>query len=198
MRDFYWFSDFVPRWAAAQGRTDAYLDPVLRFERIQADLLGNEHSASAARDCKARLQEHPVTGDRSMDAFYPRLGAQTRLAAYGCNIPDVVRLLTTGGALPELPPGPAVTLLCTREPGKRALRFIRINDQTRDLLQLCDGSRSTGAVIASIARDRGRDVPDEALAQGCRRILVKMADLFMVVFTPSPHAPEENACVSVP
>lgn len=180
MRDFFWFHDHVQAWAGRPPR-DLLLDDILRFERLQAELLADEAAAQDARALEAALRARPLVGGAALDDLVPRLGAHVRLAVFSCQVQDAIRALTTGVPLDDAALGPPLRLLMTREPRRRLVRHVQINDRTHALLDLCDGARSTRAIAAALAGGP----PPAAVLDGCRDLLLRMASLSMVVLAPA-------------
>lgn len=191
VRDCQWFHAHVARWAEGRGDAGPHLAPILAFEEVQGELLADEDAAASARACaerNLRLAEALGADQGLVPALRPVLGEHHRFVAFPCDIVDLVRRVTEKLELPEQPPAPPTTLMIAREPGRRSIRFIRVNERTRWLLERCDGERSVAELVRDFRQTWSPQLPDAAVFDGVWRLLSGVRAMDMLSFELPPTA----------
>lgn len=185
VRDCRWFHDFVETWVRAQGKRSAYLAPVLQFERAQAKLLSDDDAAAAARACQEQIAALPFD-QVDLPNLYPTLGRHLDIVTFEFDVVAIVRCISSGAPLPETPPGPGATLLIAREPGRRSIRYVRLNERTRWLIARCNGSETVAELMFAFRREWDPSLTDAALIDGVWGVLSAMLTLEVLSFSTQP------------
>ncbi|MEO0973721.1 MAG: hypothetical protein AAFX85_11555 [Pseudomonadota bacterium] len=185
VRDCQWFHAHIASWA--EGREDAgpHLSVVLAFEQVQGELLADEAAAASARACAERNQRlaTALRVDSSLvPGLRPTLGTHHRFVDFPCDVIDLIRYVTEKRPLPEsLVPSP-MTLMVAREPARRSIRYIRVNERTCWLLERCDGERRVAELVQDFRKRWAPDLSDDDAFGGVWRLLHGVCAMDMLSF----------------
>ena len=191
MRDGFWMLGLLDRMLA-EGETCRHLAEVVRFERAELTLLSTValvESAKAFRrafdasvamlpqaaSASAPPQAAPRPAVEEVLAARPRLGQHARVLRFACNVVELVRRLLEKASLDEIRAQPTLVLF-SKAPGFRNVHHLAINERTRRLIELCDGTRTTAELAALLSpgaagEDSGRQ------AAGCAEVVWRLAEL---------------------
>ena len=181
IRDGVWLTEMLQRMVAA-GELDApYLEDVARFERQMLAVTSFYDTVNSAVEFQKAYEAWPEPTPEEMLAAMPRRGIHAAVESFSCDVTQIVRQLAADGDLPELEPQPT-HLLFSKVPGWRNVRYARINDLTRELLELCDGTRSTREIVARLVRQGHLERDPEQLTPSCLEILSRFYQLLTITF----------------
>jgi hypothetical protein len=159
------FATLVLGLLAAGELGPEYLGDVVVFERAMSHLWNSEEAWRSAEELAllARLQPSSPSADDVL-ASVPRLGEHVTVGVFDYDVVDLTDRLTRG-EVPESPPRQPTIIVLTRAVDGSGIRRQRVNGLTRDLLSLCDGTRTGQAVVGELA---GRASAERTVAVLCR------------------------------
>jgi hypothetical protein len=101
----------------------------------------------------------------------PRLGGHVRVLPFDCDIVAVIAQVESGSAGPPVSGEPAWVMF-VKKPGLAKVVVQALNPALRDVLELCDGTRTTAEILAvAISRHATEDMPEQAVREDCRAVL---------------------------
>lgn len=173
IRDFFWFTDLVGRMLERGEISCDYLEGVLRCERLQGQLSSTPEALRSARRARAASAARRELSPPEVLAGRPRLGAHAVVETFSHDIVRIMRCLTQGEQLPVLQPS-TTTLLLVKTVGWRRVQVVSINDLTRRLIALCDGTRTTAEIAQAVAGEGSGPMELARVTEGCVGILHEM------------------------
>ncbi len=182
VRDGFWMLGLLDRMIA-EGETCRHLAEVVRFERAELTLLSTVALVESAKAFRRAFEASVSTGpqaalrpaEEEVLAARPRVGPHARVLRFACNVVELVRRLLEKASLDEIRAQPTLVLF-SKAPGFRNVHHLAINERTRRLLELCDGTRTTAEIAALLSpRVAGEDARRHAA--GCAEVVWRLAEL---------------------
>lgn len=188
VRDGFWLIDLARRMDADGTVELPHVEDVGRFERIMLTLSSYQEPVDTCNAFAEARQEWPEPTAEEILVSYPRLGAHTEIASFAGPVVDVVGALARGEPLPPEPlPGDEPQLiLFAKAPGWRNIHTMRIGPRSRDLLELCDGTRTARQLSAHLLRGSMMEVDPDKHAEGLVGTLGQLYQLNAVTFDRAP------------
>ncbi|MDC0707556.1 DUF692 family protein [Stigmatella sp. ncwal1] len=180
VRDGFWFLRMLDQVLVERPELLTPLGDIVRFERAQLELSSTVAPVQSAKDFRQAYEATPAPGTEALLAARPRTGPHVRVERFGCDVVELVRRINAGQD-PQEVPGTATAVLFTKAPGFRNVRHLAINERTRSLLALCDGTRTTVEIAAQLSRSAGSGKPQEALA--CAEVIRRLHELNALTLT---------------
>lgn len=180
VRDGFWFLRMLDQVLVERPELRTPLGDIVRFERTQLELSSTVGPVQSAQDFRQAFETTPAPGTETLLAARPRTGPHVRVERFGCDVVELVRRINAGED-PQEVPGTATAVLFTKAPGFRNVRHLAINERTRALLALCDGTRSTVEIAAQLSPGAAAGNSQEALA--CAGVIRRLHELNALTLT---------------
>jgi len=191
MRDGFWMLGLLDR-VLAEGQTCRHLADVVHFERAELTLLSTvalvESAKAFRRAFEASVSRSPQASPTSATpqaaprpaveevlAARPRLGPHACVLQFTCNVVELVRRLLEKASLDEVRAQPTLVLF-SKAPGFRNVHHLAINERTRRLIELCDGTRTTAEIAALLSPGVAAEGAARQAA-GCAEVVWRLAEL---------------------
>lgn len=170
------FAGLVDRLIAAGELGPAYLADVVHCELTIHELVSSEEAwSSAERALALRQAGSSVRSPDTVLASMPVMGRHVALRAFEHDVVHLIDRLR-GGEVPETAHRLPTIVLFTRTVAPPAVARARVNGLTRELLGLCDGTRTCPEVAATLAEIVG--VGNAGLARFEHRTMAALSRLF--------------------
>lgn len=185
---------FVRELLAAGELGPAYLGEVMDFEHAVYHLSNSEAAWRSAEEVAALARRHPSwSSEEDVLASVPRTGEHTTVRVFSHDVVELADRLAAGDVPASAPRRPTVLLLTRRVESPRVHRQ-RVNRLTAELLSLCDGTRTAGAITDELAvRAGARAAPARAaLARRTVAALVRLREAGVVGLSAGPTDPSSD------
>ena len=183
LREFIWFYQFLVRLIADGKLRSKYLEDILEYEK---SLFFIENSVEASRSASEFARANRMLlDDFTMDLIWnlkPARGAHGEASSFTYDVIELVSYLS-GREIPELAPK-TTYLLFSKIPNEVGVRTSKINKATMDLVSLCDGDRTTGAVLSKLAGANDLELERDGakLAGTCLPIFRQLCKFAVITF----------------
>lgn len=176
LRDGFWMTAFLVRLQAEGELNDALLGDVARFEHALLQVTSLAEALDNAERWDRELRADPDgPAAEALWAARPVRGAHVRVEHFAGDIVGAIKRLVDKLPVDALEARPC-SILFSKQPGWRNVRYASINALTHALLMSCDGARTTADVVEHLARSHGR-LEDAAFAQGCLETLRRLRSM---------------------
>lgn len=157
-----------------KGEIDVpFFNDVLEFEAAR-QMLSQDPTASKSPHAPASEQTlADAFGDAAQNRTKPRLGKHVSIRRFNCDIVALMSATETD----EKSAGPVATdptwAMFVKKPGTAKVVVQRISPALRDVLELCDGTRTTAEILASIVSRHGKSdgLPEHEVRGDCLTVL---------------------------
>ena len=185
LREHIGFYQFLVRLIADGKLQSKYLKDILEYEK-NLFFIGNGMEASSDASEFARANRI-LPDDFTMDLVWnlkPTRGAHVEASSFTYDVIEVASYLR-GREVPDLSPK-TTYLLFSKIPNELGVRTSKINKATLDLFSLCDGARTTGAIISKLAgaNDLEMERDGAKLAGTCLPIFRQLCKFAVITFKP--------------
>lgn len=185
LREQIRFYQFLLQLIADGKLRSKYLEDILEYEK-NLFFIGNSVEASRSASEFARANRS-LPDDFTMELIWnlkPTRGAHVEASSFTYDVIELVSYLS-GREVPELAPK-ATYLLFSKIPNELGVRTSKINRATLDLVLLCDGARTTGAILSKLvgANDLEMERDGATLAATCLPIVRRLCKFAVITFKP--------------
>jgi|SRR5262245_31010669 len=185
LREHIGFYQFLVRLIADGKLRSKYLADILEYEK-NLFFIGNGVEASRSASEFARANRM-LPDDFTMELIWnlkPTRGAHAEASSFTYDVIELASYLS-GREVPDLAPK-TTYLLFSKIPDALGVRTSKINKATLDLVSLCDGARTTGAVLSKLAGANDLETGGDGakLAAACLPIFRQLCKFAVITFKP--------------
>ncbi|HXT88648.1 MAG TPA: PqqD family peptide modification chaperone [Trebonia sp.] len=145
---------FVGKLVAEGTLRPAWAWDLIRYERCVLDLtVSSESAASAIR--VAELNAGASWPPADSDDLVPVAGPHAKIAQFSYPLPDLTKLLRSGGLPDDERPLDLPLLILFYQRARGPVHVVRINEATAALIDACDGDRTIADVADHLSRTVG-------------------------------------------
>jgi hypothetical protein len=173
VRDFFWLAETLERMMASGELSCPWLEDVLRCELLQARLSTSLDLARSSTEHQELHDAWPSPRPDELLALRPRRGDHAVVATFSCDVVTLLKELSQHAERIETEAQPT-TLLLVKRGGFRKVQIVRINDATRRLIELCDGTRTVREIVAQLSRAEATPEGSARRAEGSVKIIGEM------------------------
>jgi hypothetical protein len=183
LREHMGFYQFLVRLIADGKLRSKYLEDVLEYEKNMF-FIGNSMEASRSAS-EFACANRTLPDDFTMDLIWnlkPARGLHVEASSFTYDVIELASYLR-GQEVPELRPK-TTYILFSKIPNELGVRTSKINKATLDLFSLCDGARTTGAILSKLsgANDLEMERDGAKLAGTCLPIFRQLCKFAVITF----------------
>jgi len=176
VRDVFWFHQLLQRMVMMGELQIPHLMDVVQYDRVYMQLMTNPEAAASFRRARDRGPSSGAPVEPLLCC--PVMAAHAVTESFSCDVLSVIR--TGGEDRDDAPPAPTrTTLMLFMKTGAPLIQIVRINELTRRLLGLCDGTRTMNEIFGLLCADKLGN-PILTKRKACLGMLDRMASLGIV------------------